>query len=202
MRSNIKKFLCLIIAIITMFNSSIFAFAEEKQYYTGTIDDFDDDEKIIVYILHEYSGLDKEWFPEDFPEVEIEKLEYISDFLDANKEYPMTNFTKFHQILLITISNKGKENVLEAIHSLEKNPVVLSAFPVEYIIIDDNDTILMGDANGDEHVDATDALLILKHAAKLETISEEYIELCDMDFNGIIDASDALSVLKHAAMIL
>lgn len=60
----------------------------------------------------------------------------------------------------------------------------------------------LGDVNQDGNIDARDALLVLKHAAKIEVI-EEYKSYMAADTNedNNIDAKDALIILKIAAKI-
>lgn len=59
-----------------------------------------------------------------------------------------------------------------------------------------------GDVNNDGNFNAEDALLVLKHAAKLEMISEKNIKAADVDGNDKIDATDALEILKYAASLI
>lgn len=181
---------------------------EEKQYYSGTLEDIETEDYIIVTIFHRYSGLDKEFSVEDFPGIEIESIEYLTPLLDPNKDYPMLNIEGYNQILGIVIANKGKENVLEAIRILEENPIVKSALPDgtdaiadEIIPIPDIDMKMDGDVNGDKLLNAEDALLILKHAAKISEIVSESLLHVDINPDGIINADDALMVLKIAAKI-
>lgn len=61
---------------------------------------------------------------------------------------------------------------------------------------------LMGDVDADGSVTAADALLVLKHAAKLETLTAEQLAVADMDENASYDASDALIILKIAAKLV
>ncbi len=56
-----------------------------------------------------------------------------------------------------------------------------------------------GDADGNGSVTVADARLVLRCAASLESLSEDRIELCDINENGSIDVSDARSILKVAA---
>lgn len=58
-----------------------------------------------------------------------------------------------------------------------------------------------GDVDMNGSVDAADALLILKKAAALVSLSEEQLVLADLNEDSIIDAKDALAVLKIAAGI-
>ena len=50
-------------------------------------------------------------------------------------------------------------------------------------------------------VDATDARLVLRAAAKLDTLSAIQARFCDMDGNGKIDAIDARKILRIAAKL-
>ena len=63
-------------------------------------------------------------------------------------------------------------------------------------------TAYFGDVDRNEKVDASDALLILKHAAKIQDITDELaIVLADVNEDSNINASDALEVLKVAAKL-
>ena len=64
--------------------------------------------------------------------------------------------------------------------------------PVEYTL---------GDLNKDDSVNAADALIVLKIAAKIEESNEELNLIGDMDSNGQLNAADALIILKIAAKI-
>lgn len=62
---------------------------------------------------------------------------------------------------------------------------------------------LPGDVNGDGAVDASDALCVLKHAARIEELTmQEDLAAADMNGDHTIDAEDALQILKTAAQIL
>lgn len=58
-----------------------------------------------------------------------------------------------------------------------------------------------GDVNTDGNVAADDALLVLKHAAKLITLTEEQLVIADMNNDVLVDAQDALMILQRAAGI-
>lgn len=62
--------------------------------------------------------------------------------------------------------------------------------------------ISWGDINNDKQVNAQDALLVLKHSARLEIIEEELLKCADVDASETIDAKDALEILKYAAGII
>ncbi len=59
-----------------------------------------------------------------------------------------------------------------------------------------------GDVDGNGVVDAADALAVLKHAAQIESITdEESFAAGDLDENGQLEAADALEILKIAAQL-
>lgn len=53
-----------------------------------------------------------------------------------------------------------------------------------------------GDVDWNGEVDASDALAVLKNVVRLEGMTLNDLEACDMNGNGEVDASDALSILK------
>ena len=55
---------------------------------------------------------------------------------------------------------------------------------------------LRGDANGDERVNYSDALLVLRFSVGLEKLSEEAQVLCDVDGNPGLNYQDALKILR------
>ena len=61
---------------------------------------------------------------------------------------------------------------------------------------------LLGDVNSDKNIDAQDALLVLKHAAKLSELAGNGLKAADVTFDEMIDASDALDILKYAAKLI
>lgn len=68
--------------------------------------------------------------------------------------------------------------------------------------VTNSEIISYGDVNEDYSINAEDALVVLKHSAKLELIEEILHKKADVDGNAIIDASDALDILKYAANII
>lgn len=60
---------------------------------------------------------------------------------------------------------------------------------------------LLGDVNKDGSVNAIDALMVLKHAAKLELLNDEQRLIANLDGNESIDAKDALKILRIAAKL-
>lgn len=203
MRNNIKKMMCMLLSILMILCSNSVMFADEKEYFTGTIEDITVDNKVFVTILHEYSGLDKEFSQEDFPDVKIVNIEYITSLKDPNKEYPYLNLNEYCQVIVLTLAEPGKENVLEAIRKLEDNPIVKQALPLSDNNSSNNKenemTRLDGDVNLDSKVNAEDALIVLKASSKLEELTEDEIKYADVNWDGVVNAKDALLVLKMAA---
>lgn len=118
---------------------------EQKVYSTTLITEEFDDNKVIVVIFHEYSELDKQYSQADFPGVDIKNIEYITSLKDPEREYKYLNENEYNQILEITLNISGKDKVLEAIETLEKNPIVMSAEVggdyMEVSSVDANDTL-------------------------------------------------------------
>lgn len=137
----------------------------------------------------------------------------------------------YYDACQVYLSDEGYTNIELYINELARDPVKYSENPtVQYTpptptpsdtpapteeviktpmateeITENPETIepdyLTGDVNADGVVNADDALAILKHAAKLEILTEEKILKADVEPNEMIDASDALVVLKIAAKI-
>ena len=59
----------------------------------------------------------------------------------------------------------------------------------------------VGELNDDGIVNASDALIILKHSAKVSLLSNDISKFADVDWDGSINATDALYVLKQSAKI-
>lgn len=64
------------------------------------------------------------------------------------------------------------------------------------------DDVKYGDVDFNGYVDASDAMLVLKHSAKLSTIEGDALVAADVSGEGAIDASDALEILKYAAKLI
>ena len=61
---------------------------------------------------------------------------------------------------------------------------------------------LLGDVDLNEAIDASDALLVLKHAVKLTTLTDQPAVNADVNVDAAIDANDALEILKYAAGLI
>lgn len=60
--------------------------------------------------------------------------------------------------------------------------------------------VMLGDVDKDGDVDASDALAVLKHAAKIEVLEDTAPAMTNSD--DVVDASDALNILKVAAKLI
>ena len=80
-----------------------------------------------------------------------------------------------------------------------------AASGLEYIGItrgEEPHDFLLGDVNMDGVVDSTDALLALRAAMNMITLTPDQIERGDMDFDGEVTAADALNILRISMGII
>ena len=56
-----------------------------------------------------------------------------------------------------------------------------------------------GDVNGDKSVTVDDAILVLRHIANLETLSDSALTAVDMNGDGGVDVNDAIAILSKIA---
>jgi len=69
-------------------------------------------------------------------------------------------------------------------------------------IAEDTVKPILGSIDGNTEISANDALLILKHSAKISILDEELSYYADVNHDGLINASDALDILKVAAKVI
>ena len=62
-------------------------------------------------------------------------------------------------------------------------------------------TVLAGDVDKNGKVQASDARLVLRHVAKLQTLSKEQEFIADVDQNGKVTAADARLILRMVAKL-
>lgn len=67
------------------------------------------------------------------------------------------------------------------------------------IAVEVESDLLLGDVNEDGLIDATDALLVLRHAAGLIQLQDRGLTAADCNQDGFVDAADALKILRIAA---
>ena len=63
-------------------------------------------------------------------------------------------------------------------------------------------TFTPGDVNGDEAINASDALLALQHSVKLITLEGDQAAAADVSGDGSINASDALLILQYSVKLI
>ncbi|MCL2513386.1 MAG: bacterial Ig-like domain-containing protein [Oscillospiraceae bacterium] len=61
--------------------------------------------------------------------------------------------------------------------------------------------MLMGDVNLDGEIDAADARLVLRWAAKLEALDDIQLSVADVNMDGDANAADARLILRHVAKL-
>jgi len=71
-----------------------------------------------------------------------------------------------------------------------------------YVLLNSEDNYLMGDVDNDGKVTATDARLVLRYQAKLETYTNKQFVLGDADGNGKLTASDAQAILQYSGSLI
>lgn len=59
----------------------------------------------------------------------------------------------------------------------------------------------LGDVDANEQINATDALLALKHASRLSILEGNLFNAADVDRNDVVDSKDALYILQYAAKL-
>ena len=188
----------------------------EKHYSTVTIDDeFDDD---VVYVTFNNATSRKllEYSPEDFPEIECVEvfdttLKGIKAILKGEEGYrpgeenysDWVSIDEYHMTLRITLANPGKQNVLDAIHLLEKREDVLWA-KVYRRGSSDNWAInspfgesyrICGDVNMDGTVNARDVATLMKMICRGTSVDES--SAGDINLDGKINARDVTELMHY-----
>ena len=77
--------------------------------------------------------------------------------------------------------------------------IISTPMPTE--VVEDVE-LTLGDINLDEKINAKDALLTLKYAAKIIDFQWHEVSRADVDKSGNADATDALNILKYSAGII
>lgn len=105
--------------------------------------------------------------------------------------------------MVLRIHN-GEVTALDATVVDGNYAITTDSFSTYAVVYEDKEKsdLKMGDLDGDTFVTASDALLILKKAAALISLSEKQTSVADMNSDGFIDATDALTVLKIAAGLI
>lgn len=60
----------------------------------------------------------------------------------------------------------------------------------------------LGDVNNDGSIDPKDAVLVLRHAAALITLSGDQLKAADVNGDNTVDPKDAVKILRYAAKLI
>ena len=162
------------------------SYDKSKKKWNGT--------KVTGYISKEYLVKcdEKEEEPEDpepskpFEIVEDEKL------VDLAPGAKVSNIKNTYSDAKIKDSN-GKEVTSTSAGLATGYTVTING--KEY------DIVVLGDTSGDGKVNSLDALNVLRHSARIETLSGAYLEAADVLRDGKANSASALQILKHSAKI-
>lgn len=211
-----KKTLAIILALMLIMSSAFTttAFAvedEEKIYCDATLDDDFEDDNILVMFTNEASLKFLTYTADDFSEIGATEVidltakiaDYLKYQLDAMEngmvipEEVLIAASEFHQVLQIELDKNDKQNVLDAVHTVEQRDDVLLAQPNFLYPIDDPTEYY--DINGDGVTDINDATYLQMYLAGFESApidEDDYNEFATADCNcdGIIDVNDATTL--------
>lgn len=70
---------------------------------------------------------------------------------------------------------------------------------VGYVMDTATDNYILGDINGDDIINNSDALLVLKHSSKLITLTDRQWALADVNGDAVVDSTDANLILQVAS---
>lgn len=84
---------------------------------------------VLVTIKRAYGEINKAYTSGDFSEIGCTAVEDLTALSEDVGELDYLNFEEFHQILLLTLAQSSRENVVAAIRTLERREDVLCAEP-------------------------------------------------------------------------
>lgn len=123
--------------------------------------------------------------------------DYSSDepfyYLFPTEGYDVTQCKIYH------MTEKGKVTLIDSVS--EFNMLFCATNKTGMFIVAEDKLYSAGDLSGDGKVQAKDARLALRIAAKVESCNEKQLSAGDIDKNGKIDASDARKILRFAASL-
>lgn len=178
-------------------------------YTDRTISDLEDN-KALSKNNYLYSASDTCYIPEEYKGYDIYvKAIVINNFWPKNFDHKQT-FTS-HKSLTEVTDDKLTFDVTKATITTTTKPVTTTTTTTSNVTttttttpVTTTETIVLGDVDGNNSVDASDASAVLAAYAAAQTgnvsqLSEEQINAADVDGNGCVDASDASTILSYYA---
>lgn len=193
-----KKLICLILCTVI---ASTCVFADAPLVYELTETDEYAPDRIMVTVREEYSGWNKLFSAEDFPEINVVEIGYLTPLFTDEDEVPMLDTRHYKQVLLLIIDPE-EITVPEAMEKLSQNEMILEIFPdlVQYPDDEPIDSCLPGDVNCDWELGAKDVALLLKYLSGWNVeIRPLGNELGDLNGNGQLDSEDLAIIMKKIA---
>lgn len=114
-------------------------------------------------------------------------------YLFPTEGYDVTHCRIYH------MTEKGVITLIDSVY--EMNMLFCATEKTGMFIVAEDKLYSTGDLSGDGKVQAKDARLALRIAARLDSCSEKQLSAGDIDKNGKIDASDARKILRFAASL-
>lgn len=114
-------------------------------------------------------------------------------YLFPTEGYDVTHCKIYH------MTEKGKVTLIDSVY--EMNMLFCASKETGMFIVAEDKIFSAGDLSGDGKVQAKDARLALRIAAKIDNCTEKQLSAGDIDKNGKIDASDARKILRFAASL-
>ena len=134
-----------------------------------------------------------------------EDICYVNIYLSGDDEYPIAS-GMVEKGTTYSIEDPGKEDMMfdgwyldrEYTIPFDKNEPVTEEISIYAKFVPMS---ILGDANGDGVVNITDATLIQKHIAEIETLTSDGILVSDVDGDGSVNIKDATIIQKYLAGI-
>ena len=182
----------------------------EKVLCTATIDDDFNDAAVILVMRREASRELLDYTPADFPEIDCINVDDLMPYTLAEYRETAANGGQvpyFNRLLVLTLAEGGKQNVLDSIKLLEQREDVLCAEPdyVDYpaeedmfmeddkFMIDTMETV--GDIDQDGKVNARDVTGLMNFI--IRGTSADELPIGDVNGDAKLNSLDVISLMKN-----